>query len=211
MKDMTSIATTMMTEEEKAEIEKEMNAGIPNADVTSITAEETKPAPTASGSTEPLSNGETVASKAAGPSASPSPSNDAKTNAIPPPSATASTTIKTAAEKERERQEQARRKAEQREKLKEHEVARRKAQEERITTLTEKMIERLRPFVEAKNPGAEGDTETTTFTEKMKREVEDLKLESFGIEVCIDDPLRSLVFDKLMPCSCCTRLEASTS
>jgi hypothetical protein len=189
MKDMTSMATTMMTEEEKAEIEKEMNLGNPNAGVTSIAAEANKPAPTATTSTEPLSNGETKAStepSIASPTSPTSGPSGVKDNATLP-SPTSPTSIKTAAEKERERQEQARRKAEQREKLREHEIARRKALEERVKILTEKMIERLRPFVEAKNPGAEGDTETTAFTEKMKREVEDLKLESFGIEVCIDN------------------------
>lgn len=45
------------------------------------------------------------------------------------------------------------------------------------------MIERLRPFVEAKDPGGANDPETMAFEEKMKREVEDLKLESFGIEL----------------------------
>ena len=203
MKDMTSMATTMMTEEEKAEIEKEMNIGNPKAGVTSITAEANKPAPTATTSAEPLSNGETKTSKTAEPSDSPtSPTNGpsgVKDNATVPPSSTAPTPIKTAAEKEREKQEQARRRAEQREKLREHEIVRRKALQERVKTLTEKMIERLRPFVEAKNPGAEGDTETTAFTEKMKREVEDLKLESFGIEVCIDHFLFSFwFFDQAM-------------
>lgn len=180
MKDMTSLATSMMTEEEKAEIEKEMNANNPNAGVTPIAGEAHKPAATASGSSEPLSNGETAVPTAPAPSAEPTngPS-DVKDSAIP----SSSSALKAAADKEREKQEQARRKAEQREKLREHEKARRKAMEERVKTLSQKMIERLRPFVEAKNPGGEGDSETTAFTEKMKREVEDLKLESFGIEL----------------------------
>jgi len=198
MKDMTSMATTMMTEEEKAEIEKEMNLGNPNAGVTSIAAEASKPAPTATTSTEPLSNGETKASTEPSAASPTSPTNEpsgVKDNATPPPTSPASpVSIKTAAEREREKQEQARRRAEQREKLREHEIARRKALQERVKTLTEKMIERLRPFVEAKNPGAEGDTETTAFTEKMKREVEDLKLESFGIEVCTNSFFSSLDF-----------------
>ena len=37
--------------------------------------------------------------------------------------------------------------------------------------------------MEAANPGAEDDPETIAFTGKMKREAEDLKLESFGVEV----------------------------
>jgi len=89
----------------------------------------------------------------------------------------------TAADKERERREAAQRKAEQREKSRELEKARRKAMEERVAMLTKKMIERLRPFVEAKDPGGNDDLESAAFAEKMKREVEDLKLESFGVEL----------------------------
>ena len=55
--------------------------------------------------------------------------------------------------------------------------------EERVATLTAKMIERLRPFVEAKDPGGKDDQETKAFEQKMMREAEDLKLESFGVEV----------------------------
>ena len=93
------------------------------------------------------------------------------------------TTSITAADKERERREAAQRKAEQREKLRELEKARRKVMEQRVAILTKKMIERLRPFVEAKDPGGNNDPESEAFEEKMKREVEDLKLESFGVEV----------------------------
>jgi len=55
--------------------------------------------------------------------------------------------------------------------------------EERIKALTSKLMERLRPFVEAKNPGDKDDPETIAFQEKMRREAEDLKLESFGLEL----------------------------
>lgn len=199
MKDMTSYVTTTMTEEEKAEIEKEMNAGNLNtsAGATSIAVDEHNPAGTENITPKPVSNGEPTESSTTAP-----PTNklgDVKDNGgLPPSPSTTSTPTKTSADKERERQEQLRRKAEQRERLREHEVARRKALEERVKILTQKMIERLRPFVEAKNPGGEGDTETTAFAEKMKREVEDLKLESFGIEVFVDLILL-LVFNHLMP------------
>ena len=49
---------------------------------------------------------------------------------------------------------------EQREKLIAHERERKRALEVRVRMLTNKLVERLRPFVEAKNPGAPGDTET---------------------------------------------------
>jgi len=49
--------------------------------------------------------------------------------------------------------------------------------------LTTKMMERVRPFVEAKHPGDKDDPETMAFETRMKREAEDLKLESFGVEL----------------------------
>ena len=53
----------------------------------------------------------------------------------------------------------------------------------RIEVLREKLIQRIRPFVEAKNPGDINDSETKAFEARMRTEAEDLKLESFGIEV----------------------------
>lgn len=72
---------------------------------------------------------------------------------------------------------------EQRAKLEELDKERRKAMEERIAMLTTKLNDRLRPFVEAKHPGDKEDPETLAFEAKMKREADDLKLESFGVEV----------------------------
>jgi hypothetical protein len=86
-------------------------------------------------------------------------------------------------DKEREKEKEAARKKEQREKLRQHEVERRKVMEARVSDLTAKMLERLRPFVEAKHPGDKDDPETIAFQNKIKREAEDLKLESFGVEV----------------------------
>lgn len=54
---------------------------------------------------------------------------------------------------------------------------------QRIKYLTDRMKERLRVFVESRHPGAENDPETKRFQENIQREAEDLKLESFGIEV----------------------------
>lgn len=52
-----------------------------------------------------------------------------------------------------------------------------------IDMLSKKLVERIRPFVEAKNPGDQHDPETIAYTERIKREADDLKLESFGVEV----------------------------
>jgi hypothetical protein len=72
---------------------------------------------------------------------------------------------------------------EQRKKLEEQEKERRKALEARIAMLTVKLVERLRPYVEANHPGEKDDPETLAFEAKMRREADDLKLESFGVEV----------------------------
>lgn len=49
--------------------------------------------------------------------------------------------------------------------------------------MKEKLVQRIRPFVHAKNPGDVNDPETKVFESKIRVEAEDLKLESFGIEV----------------------------
>jgi len=53
----------------------------------------------------------------------------------------------------------------------------------RVAMLTIKLTERLRPYVEAQRPGEKDDPETIAFEAKMRRESEDLKLESFGLEL----------------------------
>ena len=49
--------------------------------------------------------------------------------------------------------------------------------------MLEKLIQRIRPFVNAKHPGDINDAETKAFEARIRTEAEDLKLESFGIEV----------------------------
>ncbi|KAI0029187.1 X-domain of DnaJ-containing-domain-containing protein [Vararia minispora EC-137] len=65
----------------------------------------------------------------------------------------------------------------------EHQKELRKAMEDRIKMLEQKLIERLRPYVDAKNPGAADDPETKAWELRMRMEAEDLKLESFGVEL----------------------------
>lgn len=72
---------------------------------------------------------------------------------------------------------------EQRQKLHEMAEAKEKARVQRIQDLEKKLILRIRPFVEAKHPGEKEDEETKKFEESQRREAEDLKLESFGVEV----------------------------
>lgn len=188
----------MMSDEEKAEIEKQLNSGKPSgSSFSSATPDNNAKTPpvatgtdsTIAGQSTPAPSGahddSTTPTKAANASSSTtaSPSQVVPHGSTLPPSSSA-TGVAPASDKEREKREALRRKTEQREKLREHDKARRKAMEERVAALTTKLIERLRPFVEAKDPGGKDDPESTAFAEKMKREVEDLKLESFGVEVC---------------------------
>lgn len=178
MKDMTSVATTMMTEEEKADLEKQLNAETSTPLSPSISA----PHAVANGPSRPTSRyggAHPTPETTHGSSSSPEHVN---TNLSTPPqgSGTMSPTPSATERKERKKKQL---NAEQKEKLRLQEIERRKKMEERIKTLTAKLIERLRPFVEAKNPGDKDDSETLAFQEKMKREAEDLKLESFGVEL----------------------------
>lgn len=72
---------------------------------------------------------------------------------------------------------------EQREKLEAFEKEKAEKERKRIADLTEKLKDRIRPFVDARNPGAEDDAETQVFLKRMREEAEDLKLESFGVEL----------------------------
>ena len=61
---------------------------------------------------------------------------------------------------------------------------RRKNEIERIQQLTEKLRERLRPFVQSANPGDMNDVECQRWQKRMEEEIDDLKGQSFGIELC---------------------------
>ncbi|KAF7309826.1 J domain-containing protein [Mycena indigotica] len=167
MKDMTTTATTMMTEEEKLEMEKAMNEGSAtpiNGPAAAARSTLSSGSSTPAGSTSPPTtpsqspSGITMHSEADSPSpvSTPSKEKDKKRSKLTP---------------------------EQKEKLREQDRERQRVMEARVTALTTKMIERLRPFVEATRPGEKDDPETRIFEEKMKREAEDLKLESFGVEL----------------------------
>ncbi|PWN94849.1 DnaJ-domain-containing protein [Tilletiopsis washingtonensis] len=84
---------------------------------------------------------------------------------------------------EKKKSDRAKLTPEQRAKLDELEQEKEKAEKERIEDLTRKLKDRIRPFVEARNPGDANDSETQIFERKMREEAEDLKLESFGVEL----------------------------
>jgi X-domain of DnaJ-containing len=58
-----------------------------------------------------------------------------------------------------------------------------KLQRKNATTLTWKLIERLRGYVEAKHPGEKDGVEMEQFVNMIRCEVEVLKKENFGVEV----------------------------
>lgn len=68
---------------------------------------------------------------------------------------------------------------EQREKLEAYERERRKQREERVETLSKKLIDRISVWTETDK----GADVTHAFQEKTRLEVENLKMESFGIEI----------------------------
>ena len=73
---------------------------------------------------------------------------------------------------------------EQRERLVAHDRAIERTEEARVQILMEKLVERLRPFVEAKNPGALGDAETVAWEARMRHETEDLRSRALAWRFC---------------------------
>ncbi|KZT07224.1 DnaJ-domain-containing protein [Laetiporus sulphureus 93-53] len=181
MKEMTSVATTMMSEEEKAEMEKDLNEGATSPAVSPSASSPTVELP----KTRPTSAGPTSPSRASGvwspPLSSP------VSSEVPASSSQSLTSSSTGNLREKEQKEYTKKRSklsiDQKKKLQELEDERRKNMEERVRTLTEKLKDRLRPFVEAKRPGDKDDNETQVFEAKVRQEADDLKLESFGVEL----------------------------
>lgn len=68
---------------------------------------------------------------------------------------------------------------EQREELAAYEMERKKVRDERVSTLAEKLVRRISVWTESDK----GADVTASFKEQMKLEVENLKMESFGLEI----------------------------
>ncbi|KAI0730633.1 X-domain of DnaJ-containing-domain-containing protein [Earliella scabrosa] len=208
MKEMTSVATTMMSEEEKAEVEREMNeaAGTPASPPPvspSPSPAPASPRPFPADSALPSAGATLVPSPARSPSPSslaspapgtPGPDRDSIATSSKSPASSSTTNLKdkdvNAPHHHREKdskethgKKRSKLTPEQKKKLQELEEERRKNMEERVDTLVKKLVDRLRPFVEAKHPGEKDDPETVAFERKMRREADDMKLESFGVEL----------------------------
>ncbi|EJD07253.1 DnaJ-domain-containing protein [Fomitiporia mediterranea MF3/22] len=190
MKEMTSVASTVMSEEDKAALERDIRSSNPQTPspspldhkpastqgaVSDEKAPETDkpqaqslPHPPAGSAPQGLS-ASLPTSAAPSPSTSPPPQDGSKPSA--------------SADDLRKKKGKQKLTPEQKQKLEELEVERRKAMEARVKKLAEKLIERIRPFVDAEHPGDPNDAETIAFQQKMQREADDLKLESFGLEL----------------------------
>lgn len=162
IKDFGKASEIMMTEEEKEELEAQMKAEHKKANPTS----EGPAAVDASRSdlpSEATTAGDAAAQKAAEAGAT-------------------SEEIAEAKRKEDAKQKQ-KLTPEQKAKLEEFEKEKEENERKRVEDLAQKLKDRIRPFVEARKPGDKDDSETQIFERKMKEEAEDLKLESFGVEL----------------------------
>jgi hypothetical protein len=171
MKEMTSVASTIMTDEEKIDVEKDMNSSkdssrISTPPVSSGSVPPTDGTDSGPGFSQPSFSQKPQVSTANEHAQLISPSTDGRPES-----------------KIKDAKKRSKLSPEQRAKIQELEKERRKAMEARIAMLTAKLIDRLRPYVEAKKPGDKDDAETLAFEAKMRREAEDLKLESFGVEL----------------------------
>lgn len=193
LRDFGKASEIMMTEEEKEEMEKSMKAeaagettspeanasvGIPSATATQTATE--------NGSAGNGAGGGGVAASTSGPI----PSKSETTTATDSTNATGTTTshMTTSADAAASTKKHApptrtKLTPEQKQKLEALEKEKREQEEKRIADLTKKLKDRIRPFVESKNPGDKDDSETKLWGKKMREEAEDLKLESFGIEL----------------------------
>lgn len=184
MKDMTSVANTMLSEEEKAEVAEAANSdgGAASTSAEPHLAAPPTAAPASVGARVPSSPSSSDAPRPASLHGTPSPASSAPS----PLTATATTSNSSAASTtpvSPHAKKRSKLTPEQREKLMAHDRERKRALEARVRMLTGKLVDRLRPFVEAKNPGAPGDAETAAWEARMRREADDLKLESFGVEL----------------------------
>ena len=183
MKDMTTVANTMLSEEEKAELEANGGSHISPSSSASTSADPHpngrfaqptgKPA-TASSASAAATPGHLSASLVHHASSSDDAGSSPPTpvSGSPPPASTPPHAKK-----------RSKMTPEQRAKIEALDRERKRALEARVEMLSKKLVERLRPFVEAKNPGMAGDEETGAWEARMRREADDLKFESFGVEL----------------------------
>ncbi|KAK4690455.1 hypothetical protein P7C70_g9573, partial [Phenoliferia sp. Uapishka_3] len=69
-------------------------------------------------------------------------------------------------------------------KMEAYERERSEEKKERVRMLVQKLLDRIRPFVDAKSPGDANDPETKKYADRIREEAHDLAMESFGVEIC---------------------------
>lgn len=181
MKDLTSVTKTVMTEEEKAELERAMNAGSETATPVAATQHVEHPAPhakhpaTASSGEPSGSNSTTGDTRPPASDAPPAADAPLMPPKSPEPGGNAGSGASTPTGRSGKKPKLT---PEQRAELEKLDRERRAALETRVHALTDKLLERLRPFVDHTEAG-----ELAAFEARIRREAEDLKLESFGVEV----------------------------
>ncbi|KAK4052657.1 DnaJ-like protein [Microbotryomycetes sp. JL201] len=164
------------TEEEKAELKQELAQQKTGTAQTTVEASAPNGSPTPDPTT---SHSAPVAENIPAEEERKTPPATAANASTVAPEATANSADAHLSKEDRRRKEQ-----EQREKLEQYEKERAEEKRERVRVLTQKLRDRVRPFVEATNPGADGDPETQRFAERIKEEAHDLAMESFGVEIC---------------------------
>ncbi|BEJ14827.1 hypothetical protein CspHIS471_0405940 [Cutaneotrichosporon sp. HIS471] len=190
VKDFTSTMDVVMTPEERAEMEAAKNA-----------PEEGRPAsPTKTGSASPTKDGAASPAKPASPTKASFVGSEAtldakaeakgetkaedKTAETSAGSAVGSPASASATDLNKKKDAgKAKLTPEQKAKLEALEQENQNRRETRIKDLTTKLLTRIRPYVDAKHPGDANDPETQVFEERIRTEAEDLKLESFGVEL----------------------------
>ncbi|PWN25836.1 DnaJ-domain-containing protein [Jaminaea rosea] len=189
LKDFGKASEIMMSEEEKAEMEAKLKeeqgksgeaatgATEPGASATPAAAAATAAASTPAGkgeATTATTNATATSETASASGSTPSSAGDTHLQAHDPKSSKRPSSSSTPSTKLT---------PEQKAKLEELETQKSAAEQQRIKDLTAKLLERIRPFVTSRNPGDANDSETQLFEKKMRQEAEDLKLESFGVEL----------------------------
>ncbi|KAL8287630.1 hypothetical protein RQP46_003488 [Phenoliferia psychrophenolica] len=105
------------------------------------------------------------------------------TSLPPTPTATPAGQLSPAERKAAAEKKAAERAAE-REKMEAYEKERQEEKRERVRTLVQKLLDRIRPCVEATNPADGNDPEVKKYLDRMREESHDLAMESFGVEIC---------------------------
>lgn len=194
VKDFTSTMDVVMTPEERAEMEAAKEGGATEGENVAETTAATSAEP--STTTTPAAAAATTDDATPVPSATVEESNTslahhssfskpASSSASTGPTASTSsdTLSKNSANGAKDKKGKTKLTPEQKAKLEAIEKKQEDERKARIQALQDKLVQRIRPFVDAKHPGDDKDPETKAFKARIRTEAEDLKLESFGVEM----------------------------